>query len=122
MVNYVRSPKQAAGMAGTVIPVISAVVSEEGQQPGPPLIADVEEREAVKQRKDRELRPLGHGVDEDIANAHADIGSRIPHFIKVTPHEGVSDYLQSHKEYESWNSEVNQVGHSPCSSLERLGR
>ena len=109
-------------MARTVIPIISKIVGEKGQQPSPPLIADVEEHEAVKEGKDGELHHFGYGVDEDIADAHGDIGGRIFDFIEVTPHESIGDHLQSQKDQESWDSEINKVRHLRCSSPERVER
>jgi len=94
-----------------VIPIISKIVGEKGQQPTPPLIADVEQREAVKEGKGGELHRFGYGVDEDIADPHGDIGGRIFDSIEVTPHESIGDYFQSQKDQESWDSKVNKVRH-----------
>ncbi len=47
VMDHVRSPEETAFMAAAMKHVISKIFGEEQQQPGPPLVSDMEDGEAM---------------------------------------------------------------------------
>ena len=106
-----RRPEQPATMAYPMVPVVRAIVGEKDEQPSPPLVPDAEECKAVEHGEEGELRSFRQDIDEKIANTHRETGGCVLDFIKITTHDRICDYLQSHKEQEGWYRKVNQVWH-----------
>src|ERR1019366_6382418 len=96
---------------GSVKPVVAEIVSKKCQPPGPPLVADREERKAVHPGKDGEHQALRNQADQHVSDPHRQAGRCVFAFIEVAVHDCADDGFGSNQKNERWNRKVNQVGH-----------
>src|SRR5262249_461769 len=74
MMAYMASPEETTLVACAMEPVITEIIGDKEQQPGPPLITDFEDRKSMDGSKCRERHSLSRYPDEDIANPHCQTG------------------------------------------------
>src|SRR5438046_9302003 len=113
MMDHMRGPEQPALVADAVEPVVGKVIGEKEQKPGPPLIADFEDCEAMDGSEHSKSYCLGGNSDEDIADAHCQTGSRVLDVVQLATHHGIADYLHDQQNQEGGNCELNQIRHVP---------
>src|SRR5689334_23810375 len=111
MMHHMRSPEQPAFMAGAVKPVIGKVFGKKQNRPGPPLIADVEDGEAMDSCISRKHQSLVNHAEQHIAGTHGETGSSVLELVKIATHECVKHHLKQKKRDKAGDGQVDEIGH-----------
>src|ERR1700730_6417984 len=111
MMDEVRGPEEPALLADAVEPVVAELVAEKEKDPSPPLVANVENGEAVKKSQDLEEDDFREEVDEYVAEAHGDAGCGVLEFVEIAAQDRASDGFRDHQQNERGDGQVDQVGH-----------
>ncbi len=77
MMDYMRSPEKTAFMATAMEDVVGEIFGEEQEHPGPPLVSDMEDGEAMDEAIAGEQQDLGEETDDHVADAHGKAGGRV---------------------------------------------
>ena len=80
----VRRPEKTNLVPQAVEPIVTKVSADDEQRPLPPIPFDLEDRPARHRAQKEKVHRLHAQVDDDVADAHSETGSRI--FRLVTAH------------------------------------
>src|ERR1051326_180794 len=110
MMHHMRSPEKPALMAGAMKPVIREVFSKKQNGPGPPLIPNVEDGEAMDRAISRKHQRLVDHTKDYAPCAHGEAGGSVLELVKIPTHHRIKYHLQQQKRYEAGNGQVDEVG------------
>src|SRR5579883_917008 len=111
MMHDVRCPEEAAFMAGAVRDVVAEIVGEEERNPGPPLVANVENSKPMYEGVKAEDEQFCCEANNHIANTHGEAGCCVLELEQIAVHPPCGDCFEQKQEKETRNRELNQVGH-----------
>ena len=77
MMDYMRRPEKTAFMTAAMKYVVGEIFGEEQQHPGPPLVSDIEDGEAMNEAIADEQQDLREETDNHVADAHSQAGGRV---------------------------------------------
>src|SRR5579864_8642810 len=110
MMHNVRSPEQPAFVAGTVEPVIGEVFRKKQNGPGPPLIADVEDGEAMNGGIRSKHQRLAYHAEQHTASAYGQAGGSVLELVEIAVHDRVKHHFKQQKRDEARNGQVDEIG------------
>src|ERR1041385_5958324 len=110
MMHHMRSPEKPAFMAGAMKPVIREVFSKKQNGPGPPLIPNVEDGEAMDRAISRKHQRLVDHAKDYAACTHGEAGGSVLELVKIPTHHRIKYHLQQQKRDKTGDGQVDEIG------------
>src|SRR5438445_271987 len=111
MMDHVQSPEQAAFVAGAMEHIISKVFRKKQNGPGPPLISDIEDGEAMNGGISRKDQRLADHAQQHAAGAHDQAGGSVLELIEIAAHDRVKHHLKQQKCDKARDGQVDEIGY-----------